>query len=86
MANKVLTLLSKAFNLAEVWGWRPEGSNPCRHIQRYREEARERYLSVSELQRLGEALSKAEQGVTRPQKIAAIRLLVLTGCRSSEIS
>ena len=85
MANKVLTLLSKAFNLAEVWGWRPEGSNPCRHIQRFREEPRERYLSESELQRLGEALDRAEQGGTPPQKIAAVRLLILTGCRSSEI-
>ena len=85
MANKVLTLLSKAFNLAEVWGWRPEGSNPCRHIQRFREEPRKRYLSESELRRLGEALDRAEQGGTPPQKIAAVRLLILTGCRSSEI-
>ena len=29
MANKALSLLSKAFNLAEVWGWRPEGTNPA---------------------------------------------------------
>ena len=85
MANKMLTLLSKAFNLAEVWGWRPEGSYPCRHIQRFREEPRERYLSESELQRLGEGLDRAEQGGTPPQKIAAVRLLILTGCRSSEI-
>ncbi len=28
-ANRVLSLLSKAFNLAEVWGWRPEHSNPA---------------------------------------------------------
>ena len=27
LANKVISLLSKAFNLAEVWGWRPEGTN-----------------------------------------------------------
>ncbi len=49
MANKVLSLLSKAFNLAEVWGWRPEGTNPCRHVERFKEESRERYLSESEL-------------------------------------
>ena len=47
MANKTLTLLSKAFNLAEMWGWRPEGTNPCRHVQRFKEEGRERYLSAS---------------------------------------
>ena len=86
MANKVISLLSKAFNLAEVWGWRPEGTNPCRHIKRYKEESRERYLSASELQRLGETLVALEQeGKVLPQVIAAIRLLVLTGCRSAEI-
>ncbi|MEM1179705.1 MAG: tyrosine-type recombinase/integrase [Acidobacteriota bacterium] len=86
MANKVLTLLSKAFNLAEVWGWRPEGTNPCRHVGRYKEEARERYLSESELRRLGEVLAKAEQTWdVAPQAIAAIRLLLVTGCRSAEV-
>ena len=86
MANKVLSLLSKAFNLAEIWGWRPEGQNPCRHIARYREEKRERYLSEKELARLGEVLVEAEQlWRYRSQAIAAIRLLILTGCRSSEI-
>lgn len=32
-ANKVFGVLRKMFNLAEVWGYRPDGSNPCRHIQ-----------------------------------------------------
>ena len=27
-ANRMLALLSKAFNLAEVWGWRADGTNP----------------------------------------------------------
>ena len=86
MANKVITQLSKAFNLAEIWGWRPEGTNPCRHVQRYKEESRERYLSESELQRLGVALTKIEAEETAPpQAVAAVRLLVLTGCRSAEI-
>ena len=86
LANKTLTLLSKAFNLAEVWGWRPEGTNPCRHVQRFKEEGRERYLSESELQRLGEVLSRIEHERSGlPQAVAAIRLLILTGCRSSEI-
>lgn len=86
MANKVITLLSKAFNLAEIWGWRPEGTNPCRHISRYKEESRERYLSEGELSRLGEVLVEAEEKWEVPvQCIAAIRLLILTGCRSAEI-
>ncbi len=86
LANKARTLLGKAFNLAEVWGWRTDGSNPCRHVKRYKEESRERYLSESELHRLGKMLAQAEETWgTSPHAIAAIRLLILTGCRSAEI-
>ena len=38
----------------------PENTNPCRRIERYREEARERFLTTDELKRLGEALWEAE--------------------------
>lgn len=31
-ANRTLGVLSKMFNLAEIWGVRPDGSNPCRHV------------------------------------------------------
>ena len=86
MANKALTHLSSAFNQAEVWGWRPEGTNPCRHVKRFKEESRQRYLSESELKRLGEVLRHHELSATAlPQAIAAIRLLIFTGCRSAEI-
>ena len=60
-ANRVLGVLSKMFNLAEVWGLRPDGSNPCRHVPKYREEKRERFLSQYELQRLGQTLAEAER-------------------------
>ena len=60
-ANRCLALLSKAFNLAEVWGWRPDGSNPCRHVQKYAEAQRKRFLSPAELARLGSVLRSAEQ-------------------------
>ena len=33
-ANRTLAVLSKIFALAEKWGERPDGSNPCRHLQR----------------------------------------------------
>jgi hypothetical protein len=42
-------VLSKAFSLAELWEMRPEGSNPCRKIERYPERHRERFLSAEEL-------------------------------------
>ena len=86
MANQTLGILSKAFNLSEVWGWRREGSNPCRHVQRFRTRKRERFLSEHELARLSEVLAEAERlHGESPQVIAAVRLLILTGCRVSEI-
>jgi integrase len=85
-ANRTLGVLSKMFNLAEIWGLRPDGSNPCRHVPKYREHKRERYLSQVELQRLGNVLADAElNGTETPHIIAAFRLLILTGCRLGEI-
>jgi integrase len=86
VANRCLALLSKMFNLAEVWGWRPENSNPVRHIEKYKEPRRERYLSAEEFARLGDALAAATaEGTESPFAIAAIRVLILTGARLGEI-
>jgi len=102
-ANRALALLSKALNLAEVWGLRPDGSNPVRHVKKFAETKRRRFLSPAELARLGEALraaerdgcltlppqkgvrEKAERAPVSPAAIAAVRLLVLTGARKSEV-
>jgi integrase len=85
-ANRCLQFLSKAFNLAEVWGLRPDGTNPCRHVKKYPEKKRERYLSKDELARLGEVLRLCEQdGIESQSAINALRLLIFTGCRLSEI-
>ena len=85
-ANRTLALLSKFFGWAEKHGLRPDGSNPCRHVEKYREGRRERFLSQAELGRLGDALREAEQDKScSPWVIAAIRLLTLTGARRNEI-
>jgi integrase len=85
-ANRTLALLSKMFNLAEKWGLRPDGSNPCRHVEKYRERKIERFLSNKELAQLGQVLAEAEHTQTEmPSVIAALRLLLFTGCRLSEI-
>ena len=85
-ANRVVALISKMMNLAEQWGLRPDGSNPCRHIQKYPERRIERFLSAAELARLGDALAEVEASGAEPSPvIAAIRLLILTGARRSEI-
>ncbi len=95
-ANRALALLSKAFSLAEVWGLRPDSSNPCMRVQRFEEKSRERFLSEKEFAALGAVLAKAERGelipegedapaYVSPQAITAIRLLLFTGARVSEI-
>ena len=85
-ANRTLSVLSRMLTLAEVWEIRPEGANPCRYVKTYPEHRRERFLSDDEYRRLGTALHDAErEGSVSSAAIAAIRLLMLTGCRSGEI-
>ena len=85
-SNRNLEIVSKMFNLAEMWGLRPDGSNPCRHVKKFKEEKRERYLSAGELVRLGEVLRKCEEeGLETQAAIDLYRLLLLTGCRLAEI-
>lgn len=88
-ANRILALLSS------LWSWHektrprdpeePRRENPCRFVERNTETKRERYLSEAELERLGQALIDAEEKGANPSAILAIRLLVLTGARKSEI-
>jgi len=85
-ANRTLGVLSKMFNLAEVWGLRPDHSNPCLHVKKYPERKRERFLSPKEYAALGKALREIEaEGSETQSAINAVRLLMLTGCRLGEI-
>ncbi len=85
-ANQVLGTLSFMYRLAETWGYVSEGYNPCRGVKRYPARHRERFLTDRELDRLGKALSDMEcQSTVSWSTIAALRLLVLTGCRKNEI-
>ena len=82
-ADRSMPVLSVIMREAEAMGLRPEGSNPCRGIRRYRRKGRERFLSDDELHRLSAVLKKhADEW---PLQVAAIRLLLLTGCRKGEI-
>ena len=85
-ANRVLEIESKIFNLAELWGLRREGCNPCRFVSKYKERQRERFLSEEEFRGLGEVLKGMEaEGSVSAYAAGAIRLLMLTGCRRNEI-
>ncbi len=86
MANSVVDMLSRLFNMAELWGVAPEGANPCRSIHKYKEHPRERFLSDEEFRRLGRVLDEVEaEGRYLLSIVVALRLLMLTGCRRNEI-
>jgi integrase len=60
------------------------GIEPVPIRRKFGERKRERFLSADELARLADAFERAE-GKEPTSAIAAIRLLILTGCRLSEI-
>ena len=70
------------FNLAEAWGLRKEGANPCRLLEKYKEHKRERRLTEEEFRRSGQVLSEIEGSETL-SAVTAIRLL--SRCRLGEI-
>ncbi len=82
-ADRSMPILSVIMRQAEIYGYRPEGSNPCVGIRRYRRRGRERFLSEPELHRLARVLQSHED--RHPREAAFIRLLLLTGCRRDEI-
>jgi integrase len=78
-ANRVIEVVRRAFNLAIRWEW--VDKNPASGQQRNPEEKRQRYLSPEDLSRLSAALTAHHQ----PVSANAIRLLMLTGARKSEV-
>lgn len=85
-ANRVLALLSRLMNLSEAWEFIPPGMNPCRHVERFKEKPRARYLSQVELGRLGNALREMViEGSLSNSAANVIRLLLLTGARLNEV-
>jgi integrase len=78
-ANRLLSLLSKMFNLGIQWKWTAE--NPARGVLRFQEGKRERWLTTKEIQRFREALDS----YTDQSAANALRLLMLTGSREGEV-
>ena len=79
LANRLLALLSKMFALSVLWNMR--GNSPVRGVQRNQEIKRKRYLSGDELARLTTALAEHHN-----REVAdALRLILLTGARKSEV-
>lgn len=85
-ANRTIEIVSKMFNIAEELGLRDPGTNPRKGIRKYPETKRERFLSPAEIRRVSEVLCEMEaERIEMPSAIAAVRLLMVTGCRLNEI-
>ncbi len=79
--NRILAVFKTICSLAEMRGTLPAGQSPCLGVSSFKiHTLRERYLTREEAQRLMRALEKSE----RPEALA-LRLLLLTGTRKSEI-
>jgi integrase len=59
-ANRAAAVWSKAFAWAAARGIVPEEHNPVKGLKKYREQGRERFLTLDELGRLGVALAEGE--------------------------
>ena len=80
-AARATAILGAVFTYAIREGYVSE--NPVKGVELYKSEGRERFLTSAELAKLGEVLIEAK-GVN-PVAISAIRALILTGARKSEI-
>ena len=78
-ANLCVAVLSAMFEKSEAWGWRPQNANPCRHVERYKTNSRERVLIPAEMARLGPAIAAEPDG-------KLFLVIALTGARVSEIT
>ena len=79
--NRILAVFKTICSLAELRGVLSAGQSPCAGVSPFRiRTQRERYLTRDEARRLMRALEKSD----RPEALA-LRLLLLTGARKSEI-
>lgn len=82
-ANRTLDVLRQVFNHAVACGLRSD--NPARQIKPNRRPKLTRFLSADEVERLHRALDAHRGRGSGKQQSEIIRLLLLTGCRKSEI-
>lgn len=85
-ANRCAAVLSKFFDWCEKNGYRDRGTNPVHGLEKYREEKRLKFMESSELEAIGEGIAKLEvQNAIDPSIAAALKVMLLTGARCSEI-
>ena len=62
-ANRTFSVMRRMFNLAEVWGYRPEGTNPCCHVPMYPNGKATHLISDEDMGRLFRQLDKTEASI-----------------------
>lgn len=82
-ASRTVGLLGGIFSYAIDHGWMK--ANPAHGVKRFPDKKEERFLTLADFGKLGDALQEAEASHDNFYGLAAIRLLMLTGCRKSEI-
>jgi integrase len=86
-ANYVIATLRALINFGIKLKLRPPADNPASGVQAYKEYAREHFLTEAEIGKGADAIDQAERdGVIGPHAAAGLRLAILTGMRSGEIT
>ncbi|RYE69411.1 MAG: DUF4102 domain-containing protein [Oxalobacteraceae bacterium] len=80
--EKIRVTLNRSFELGGQWEMPGAVPNPVKHVPRRKvDNARDRYLTTAEAQRLLKAVEESEN----PQLKHIVGLLLLTGCRKMEL-
>ena len=80
LANSTLSVLSHSCNWAERWGWRPYGTNPCRHVRRFPIRRRVPPIDAARARKVVRSLEEHE----RDGRSAALTTAALWGLRRRE--
>ncbi|WP_417796367.1 tyrosine-type recombinase/integrase [Terasakiella pusilla] len=83
VAARATAVLKAIFSYAVKEGSMKQ--NPGLGVELFKGEKRTRFLTMPEMSRLGDAMIEAERNGVNATGIAAIRLLLTTGCRKDEI-
>lgn len=85
-ANRTFSVMRRMFNLAEVWGYRPHDTNPCRHVPMFPNGKATHLISDEDMSKLFRQLDKTEaEGLENYVIPLAIRLQFEFAGRRGEI-
>lgn len=84
-ATRTVGLLGGLFTYAIEMGLRTDEKNPVLGVKKFPDKMETRFLEPAEFTRIGEAMRALDEEGVSPYGLAGIRLLMLTGCRKSEI-